>query len=116
MADTAVRALVHSGLHPQKSLVPQIIVVLMVMSRAHQASDKRDKVYALHSIFESIAPGAFPAPDYSKPWTQVFIDAVTALILLDNGRLSLLEEAQSYYGPSELPSWVPDWSKDRGMC
>ncbi|KAI7770103.1 hypothetical protein LZL87_013726 [Fusarium oxysporum] len=98
---------IHLGTH--------VIPSLLVFARSHESSDKRDRVYALHSIFEIFIPGALPKPDYSRTWAQVYTDIAVAIILLDRGNLEFLSHGPSRHQALGLPSWVPDWSESQAF-
>jgi len=88
-----------------------LIPVLLDFARSHESSDKRDRVYALHSIFETFVPGALPKPDYSRTWTEVYTNTAVAIILLNHKNLEFLRHGPSRHQALGLPSWVPDWSE-----
>ncbi|KAK3216165.1 hypothetical protein GRF29_8g2423304 [Pseudopithomyces chartarum] len=48
-------------------------------------------------------------PDYGKSKEETFTTAMAAL--LEQGHISLLSFCQISEPPSDLPSWVPDWSR-----
>lgn len=72
--------------------------------RDREASDPRDKVYALLGLAKSSA-----VPDYSSTDVEVFRRA-TAVCILSSRDLSILNNDRSTKRMNELPSWVPDWS------
>ncbi|KAK4104289.1 hypothetical protein N658DRAFT_249603 [Parathielavia hyrcaniae] len=90
-----------------------VISVLLTSARSHESSDKRDRLYVLHSILELY--GAFPQPDYSRTWTEVYTDTAVAVILRDRGSLQFFREGPSRHQAFGLPSWVPNWSEDPGF-
>lgn len=75
------------------------------------STDARDKIYALLSIAadreELKLKGVLP--DYGKSKEETFTTAMAAL--LEQGHISLLSFCQISEPPSDLPSWVPDWSR-----
>jgi hypothetical protein len=103
----------------------------LVMTRASQATDPRDKVYGILALSQ-----ASITPNYTKSVNDVFCE-VAALYLRENiewvedrkrkGDSDLTLSLQRVfcifscldYAPqdsqSTLPSWVPDWSKNSRM-
>ncbi|KAF2249482.1 hypothetical protein BU26DRAFT_519534 [Trematosphaeria pertusa] len=74
------------------------------------ATDKRDKVYALLGLAEDIGL----VPDYTKPTQQVFLETV-ASILACTGNLNFICQ-DSIDDPSKMaplqPSWIPCLNSD----
>ncbi|KAI1137507.1 HET-domain-containing protein [Hypoxylon sp. FL0543] len=73
----------------------------------YQATDSRDKLYALLGMASDISPDDI-IPDYTKPVQEVFLDLVRfmatkrhSLDIISSGRLSVSD--------STAPSWLPDW-------
>lgn len=77
------------------------------------AKDPRDKVFALHGMFNNL----IGAPDYSMHPAQVYTDVATVCIAIC-GNLDLLTCATNTDRHltdktiAYLPSWVPDWRAD----
>ncbi|KAL8415030.1 hypothetical protein RB594_006020 [Gaeumannomyces avenae] len=97
---------------------PAPLLYLLESSMAHQASDARDKVFALLGLMGEDPPPTL-TPDYSSETTAESVYIKTAEYLLtDEKPLAFLQLAG--VGVSRrhraLPSWVPDWadSPDRG--
>ncbi|KLU84384.1 hypothetical protein MAPG_03428 [Magnaporthiopsis poae ATCC 64411] len=97
---------------------PAPLFYLLESSMAHQASDARDKVFALLGLTGDDHPPKL-TPDYRSETTVESVYVNTAKYLLTTKRpLSFLQLAG--VGVSRrhqaLPSWVPDWagSTDRG--
>ncbi|KAI1324970.1 heterokaryon incompatibility protein-domain-containing protein [Xylariaceae sp. FL0255] len=69
--------------------------------------DPRDRIYAIRSLLRDSLQDAI-RPDYTKPFEEVYRDAVLAYIrVYDN--LDILN--QCHYLPEwRGPSWVPDWT------
>jgi hypothetical protein len=76
-----------------------------------ESTDPRDKIFALLGLAadreELEELGLFP--DYSKSCKETYTEAM--VILLQQGHISLLSLCQSPKIQSDLPSWVPDWSR-----
>lgn len=76
--------------------------------RNRQASDKRDRVYALLGL------GSTLSADYSLSHEEVFKHAARSFISEYGGLESLLR-AKEKSRSSSLPTWVPDWCTDVDM-
>ena len=86
---------------------------LLMMMRGAQASDARDKVYALLSISSGFKRHLL-TPDYSVNFQECYIN--TAKVLLDMRGLSPLAilsftQHSDMSLSADLPSWCPDWRK-----
>lgn len=83
---------------------------LLSLTTRFEATDPRDKVYALLGVTNNIPTQAL-LPDYGKSVEQVYIDVTQHFIT--NGEAFF---AMKYAGVGhvrmmeELPSWVPDWT------
>jgi hypothetical protein len=97
------------------------LMPLATMARAAQATDPRDKIYALFNLAKD-ADGLCVTTkkrripfrvDYTQPVRDIYIAAAKAMIISSGlqGVLSQIWSVRpSIYG---LPSWVPDWSIPR---
>lgn len=91
------------------------ILDVLCLARNNQATDPRDKVFALLPMLEFTTDGLLLAADYGKSTAEIYLD--TAVWLLQRVGLSFLSccRVMSYGENSRaildgLPSWVPDWS------
>ncbi|KAH8895185.1 HET-domain-containing protein [Thozetella sp. PMI_491] len=89
------------------------IAALLRLTLHNQASDPRDRVFALLNLSDE---GRFPdrvhdllKPDYAKPLQHVYRDAVTVTITKKWARLLPLQLVNYRPGVSQGPSWVPDF-------
>ncbi|KAF2825418.1 HET-domain-containing protein [Ophiobolus disseminans] len=82
-------------------------LIYLARYRHRDASDPRDKVYAVLSIGDEEWTKLNP-PDYSLPIAEVFTRAALADAYVMH-RLDFLSWRGATLVPS-LPSWVPDWS------
>ena len=85
---------------------------LLTAMRDRKAGDPRDVIYAAMGICD--IPISNIIPDYTKPVSQVFIEATWTLIhQTQNLQLLHIVGNQSHRKTANLPSWVPDWTDDR---
>jgi len=82
--------------------------VLITISRFHDSTDQRDKIFALNSLmmepFRTIL-----APDYSQSFRTVYTE-ITALLLCIQ-RWGKFYDFFPVNADRRLPSWVPDYSQ-----
>ncbi|KAG8162970.1 hypothetical protein KVR01_007448 [Diaporthe batatas] len=94
-------------------------------TKDYEATDTRDKLYALIGISCDISPDDI-VPDYEKSTRTVFLDLVRFLVtrrrnldIISSGRLSrpaLMSSELQLEGPkSDIPSWLPDWHVSKGL-
>ncbi|KAI1123638.1 HET-domain-containing protein [Nemania abortiva] len=89
---------------------------LLYYTRFFEASDPRDKVFAILGLWKSKrgdrAGKIDIRPDYNKDLLEVYIEATTAAIQ-ESGNLDILSlvEGPRREATSRLPSWVPDYSQ-----
>jgi hypothetical protein len=81
---------------------------ILTYTRGKNATDLRDKVYALYGMLERLGVNP-PEPDYSKPAADIYRDITIAAIVHDSS-LEVLKQVEGHKSISDLPSWVPDWS------
>ncbi len=86
---------------------PSPLVHLMRSFRQFQATDPRDKVFALLGIARD-AEALDLRPDYRKSCEDVYTDLARTLI--QNGYMDLLSLCEVPKKITGLPSWVHDWS------
>ncbi|CZT43758.1 uncharacterized protein RSE6_03840 [Rhynchosporium secalis] len=92
---------------PTKALAP--LIYLLRSLRRFQATDPRDKAFALYGIAGDTRAHGF-YPDYSKSCKDVFTNL--ARVLIRNGYIELLSMCEFPKMIGDLPSWVPDWSRE----
>lgn len=88
---------------------------LLILSRTSQASNPKDRVYALLGLLsptETSAPNSITIPiDYRKPTWEVYSDAVSHIFSRGEGPYFLSGiHLPGICNPDGLPSWVPDLS------
>ncbi|KAK0642113.1 heterokaryon incompatibility protein-domain-containing protein [Cercophora newfieldiana] len=83
-------------------LGPDNFVHALNMFRYREASDPRDRVFALLGL------GATITADYSLTWKEVFISCVRQQIV-DTGQLVFLKRIEERNRCPDLPTWTPDW-------
>ncbi|KAK7927474.1 Heterokaryon incompatibility protein 6- OR allele [Apiospora marii] len=82
------------------------IVHALFLCKARQATDPRDKIYAVLGLFPSIA--RYMDIDYNKDTAQVSTELLLCLVTL-HGDLKALACAADTPEDLSLPSWVPNW-------
>jgi len=93
------------------------LLEVLKLSRARDATDQRDKVYAILGLLEhgwdinSAGVGRIE-PDYSKDVVSVFTLACLKVIEI-SGNLAVLSHNTPAKVTPSLPSWVPDWYYSR---
>ncbi|WAO96241.1 Hypothetical protein NCS54_01390900 [Fusarium falciforme] len=92
------------------NIQPTSLLPLLRKFRARQATDQRDKVFALLGLVSHWLRGPRVVPDYRLEARQVFWDTTTTLIQA-NGSLSILAGTlqQNSMQWDLNPSWVADW-------
>lgn len=76
--------------------------------RSRDATDQRDKVFALYGVFEELGL-MLPAADWKKPLEQVYFEFTCAFLKWHKSLELLREVSQDRF--RTVPSWVPDLSK-----
>ena len=93
---------------------------LLLMSRRHQATDPRDKVYGLLGLVQDMSEQDLQSPlinpDYKKAKEKVYRDTALFIIVKD---CSLKVIQATYHGEQffyhrDVPSWVPRWDQQDG--
>ncbi|EEU42374.1 uncharacterized protein NECHADRAFT_79878 [Fusarium vanettenii 77-13-4] len=101
---------------PSITTPEQTLMELLIQCRFRQASDPRDKVYALLGLIDADADKSASSfaieADYRLSTSQVYCHAARKL-LLQSGDLNVLGACTPTTN-LELPSWVPDWSAPSG--
>ncbi|RFU77906.1 heterokaryon incompatibility [Trichoderma arundinaceum] len=90
------------------SLDSNLLYKYLCMHNRREATDARDKIYALLSLTKLGKKRSFIYPDYDRTLKDVYITTSRALIR-ESGSLDLLSAAGRFRNDS-FPSWVPDWS------
>jgi hypothetical protein len=82
--------------------------LLLRLGGWNETKDLKDKVYALHSIFNLLGI-PMPDPDYTKTVADVWEDA-TVSVIQKTGSLLIISAAGISENQYHLATWVPDWS------
>jgi len=82
---------------------------ILIQTRYQQVTNPRDRIFALQGIMQEVGLQP-PAPDYSKPPSQVFRETTAYAIKEDNSLDVLNYAPHGSRSQMSLPSWVPDWS------
>jgi hypothetical protein len=99
-----------SNPHWDRSLRTSFIDVLHKI-RIQQATEAKDKVYALYGLLERLEIPLLAQPDYSPSHSlEDAYRSFTVSIIRWHLSLDVLLEASGPWG-ADAPSWVPDWSR-----
>ncbi|KAE8413143.1 heterokaryon incompatibility protein-domain-containing protein [Aspergillus pseudocaelatus] len=94
------------------------LLSILIKARRFQCSDPRDKVYALLGLLGDHAKDKMRLRPVYKGRSTADVYVSTAIqILEDTNDLLLLAhaEGQDFQHIEDLPSWVPDWSCEKGL-
>ena len=91
---------------PGPSIRPSISEILL-HARSHQASESRDKVFALYGILQRLQAYLEP-PNYLRSVEDIYLEASASAIRKDDSLR--LFEGLTGVSKYDLPSWSPDWS------
>ena len=83
---------------------------LILTNRKREASDPRDKVYALYGLVQGYQKVPLEI-DYAMSVEDVYKSTVRFCVQ-NEGSLSILTHVSQFRNQSDFPSWVPDW-RDR---
>lgn len=103
-------------LSTQGALVTKDLWELLGMASKGQATDNRDRVFALLGILPRQDPSSHDRslkPDYSLSAQEVLIGTFAYFLTNSPGRPQFLTRASGLGAPSGYPSWLPDW---RSVC
>lgn len=96
----------------------RLMLFSLIRARRFDASEPRDKVYALLGVAGSAVQGKprFEPTYEGRSVVDAFVDAAVQM-LEDTDDLLLLAHAEGevFRSYPELPSWVPDWSVARAV-
>lgn len=91
-------------------LAELIFEKLLRETRSAQATDPRDKVYALLGLAQG-EKSIMPQPDYSISVRDTYLKVAKYWFHVKSGNdLTFLNYVQGRNEANNLPSWVPDWS------
>ncbi|OTA62910.1 HET-domain-containing protein [Hypoxylon sp. EC38] len=83
------------------------LVRLVHCTQDYQATDSRDKLYALLGMASDLSPDDI-IPDYTKPIQEVFLDLVR-FMAVKRRNLDIISSGRFSISGSTVPSWLPDW-------
>lgn len=87
--------------------IPPSISEVLLHARSHEASEPRDKVFALYGVFQRFQ-AYLQAPDYLRAVESIYREASASAIQTD--RSLHVFEGLTGVSTYDLPSWSPDWS------
>ncbi|KAE8158916.1 heterokaryon incompatibility protein-domain-containing protein [Aspergillus tamarii] len=76
-----------------------------------EATEPKDKVFAILGLVGSQHQNTMSRADYSKTMEQVYREVAVHIITVEKS-LDLLLAASGTDGPADLPTWVPDWRRE----
>lgn len=88
------------------------LVPLLYSTNNCKCSDPRDRVYALLGMVDAAVEENFIDVDYTKNVHEVYQETVIENIKA-SGRLDLLRSCEFQGELADLPSWTPDWRRQR---
>ncbi|KAL7920220.1 heterokaryon incompatibility domain-containing protein [Trichoderma austrokoningii] len=94
----------------QKRLLGSKLSDILWNTWDRDATDPRDKVYAVLGLVGSDYSDTLPSIDYSKSIEEVYREAASLIITKENS-LDILLAASGLDNGGKLPSWVPDWRR-----
>jgi hypothetical protein len=77
--------------------------------RDFQATDGRDKIYALLWLFKVTTPSL--KPNYRKTVEEVYIEYARQMFIKGHGLVTMIVAGRHQTQLLKLPSWCPDWSQ-----
>jgi hypothetical protein len=86
------------------------ILELLWTYRDREASDDRDRIFALYGLLRGHFAVARNYPNYDQDVRQTFIDVTTKLLKVTLSTTALVGASMKSAEYSDLPSWVQDWS------
>ncbi|KAI1213360.1 heterokaryon incompatibility protein-domain-containing protein [Annulohypoxylon truncatum] len=93
-----------------RTLVEGVIQTL----RQRQATNPKDRVFALYGVLERSGLSDLPRPDYSKPQGIIYHEFFQDIMRWQKSSMTLLLDAGARLKDNpdmrDAPSWVPDWS------
>ena len=93
-----------------RSQKPSTLHFILVQTRARDATDPKDKIYAVRALVNNSCAAMIDV-NYHRPLQDVYSDAVKTSIIQDNclSILSCVEVRRTDESANSIPSWVPDW-------
>lgn len=121
---TAIMSDVLPGLHTVMTVIQRTLVQevqphfpfeqVLSLARSQLSSDSRDRVY---SMLGFLRPRSRITPNYSLPVSVTFANAVKACVEESQNLDVLALVARGSPNPtSNLPSWIPDFTREADQC
>lgn len=104
-----IRDLLHPSPETQKQREKSRITEIVCHITAASASVASDKIFALHGMMKALGV-TLPQPDYTLPTSEVYWRASCVLMRSQNclDMLSIVNGSSEF---TDVPSWVPDFSR-----
>ncbi|KAI0901515.1 heterokaryon incompatibility protein-domain-containing protein [Annulohypoxylon nitens] len=100
----------YSNTRVTHTLVEGVIQTL----RQRQATNPKDRVFALYGVLERSGLSDLPRPDYGKPQGLIYHEFFHDIMKWQKSSMTLLLDAGKRLEDNpdmcDAPSWVPDWS------
>lgn len=91
------------------SSLPTDAIEIMNSTKECKYTDPRDRIYAILSLLEQAGKAVPIEPDYTKRLGEVYQDMAMKYIN-HSGNLDILMSSGLNDKPSEMPTWVTDWT------
>lgn len=99
----------------QKRLLGSRLSDILWNTWDRDATDPRDKVFAILGLVGEYYRATLPNIDYSKSTEELYRE-IASLIITEENSLDILLAASGLTGGANLPSWVPDWRRSANEC
>ncbi|KAL2074911.1 hypothetical protein VTL71DRAFT_8691 [Oculimacula yallundae] len=98
----------------QQSFVTHRLLPLILRFRHHEATDPRDKIFALYGLFRPSPYADLLIPNYNIPTALLYWKAARCMLTQDKSLDILGIPRRKSSATLLLPSWIPIWTKANG--